>query len=203
MQDFFISSVIELRCNQTSRTHVRWTLANCTSASCLTLHPQQIDPAIHTSFAELSVPARTLPFGLYELRLHVTMNISGNITASQAAYVRITPSGFTANLVQLGTSMITSGVRQNLRLNPGLYSVDRDGFPFNASVGLRCTPSFVRVASLVVIRIGATHTIVDCMIEVNFHISMAYCSPSMIHGWICQIHHVSIIDLDFDLTAWA
>jgi hypothetical protein len=134
MQDFFISSTVELRCNQTSLAHTYWALANCTSVPCLPLTPQQIDPTIRTSFTELFIPARTLPFGLYELRLHVTMNVTGNVTASQAAYVRITPSGFTANLVQLGTSMITSGAQQNLYLNPGLYSIDRDGFPFNASV---------------------------------------------------------------------
>jgi hypothetical protein len=138
MQDFFISSTIKLQCNRTSVMRTRWALANCTLGPCLQLPPEQIDPTIQTAFTELYIPARTLPFGLYELRLHVTMNVTDNVTASQAAYVRITPSGFTANLVQLGTSMITSGTRQDLHLNPGLYSVDRDGFPFNASVRSAC-----------------------------------------------------------------
>jgi hypothetical protein len=138
MQDFFISGTVELQCDRTSLTSVQWKLANCTAGPCLLLTSQQIDPSIQTTFTELSVPARTLPFGLYELRLHVTMNLTDNITASQAAYVRITPSGFIVNLVQLGMSMITSGARQDLHLNPGLYSIDRDGFPFDASVGLGC-----------------------------------------------------------------
>jgi hypothetical protein len=50
--------------------------------------------------------------------------------------VRITPSGITANLVQLGTSMITSGYEQDLLLNPGSYSVDLDGNVFNESVSI-------------------------------------------------------------------
>lgn len=51
-----------------------------------------------------------------------------------SAYVRINPSGITANLIRLGTSMITRGHDQDLQLNPGLYSSDSDGYPFNASV---------------------------------------------------------------------
>jgi hypothetical protein len=130
--------MIELRCNRTSFTRTHWTLADCSSSSCLPLTPQQIDPIIQTNFAELFIPARTLAFGLYELRLHVTMNVTENITASQVAFVRINPSGFTANLVELGISLITSGTQQDLHLNPGLYSIDRDGFPFNASVSVAC-----------------------------------------------------------------
>jgi hypothetical protein len=57
-----------------------------------------------------------------------------NLTSSSSIYVRITPSGITANLVQLGTSMITSGYQQNLTLNPGNYSIDLDGYQLNASV---------------------------------------------------------------------
>jgi len=56
------------------------------------------------------------------------------LITSTSVYVVITASGITANLVQLGTSMITSGHEQNLLLNPGTYSVDPDGYVFNESV---------------------------------------------------------------------
>jgi predicted phage tail protein len=56
------------------------------------------------------------------------------LTTSSFVYVQITQSGITANLVQLGTSMITSGYEQDLNFNPGTYSVDPDENFFNASV---------------------------------------------------------------------
>ena len=87
-----------------------------------------------TTFSELYVPARTLAYGLYELRLIVTMIQSSTMMSSAAAYVNINPSGITANLVQLGTSVITRGSGQELVLDPGQYSVDPDANTFNASV---------------------------------------------------------------------
>jgi hypothetical protein len=56
------------------------------------------------------------------------------LTTSSSVYVQITPSGITANLVQLGTSMITSGHEQDLKFDPGTYSVDPDENVFNSSV---------------------------------------------------------------------
>ncbi|CAF1380176.1 unnamed protein product, partial [Rotaria sordida] len=53
--------------------------------------------------------------------------------SSSSAYVRITASGITANLVQLGTSMITRGSQQDLLFDPGTYSVDPDEDSFDAS----------------------------------------------------------------------
>ena len=87
-----------------------------------------------TTFSELYVPARTLAYGTYALRLTVTMLQSSSMTSSATAYVSINPSGITANLVQLGTSVITRGFEQELVLDPGQYSVDPDQATFNASV---------------------------------------------------------------------
>ena len=56
------------------------------------------------------------------------------LSSSVSAYVKITPSGITANLVPYGTSMITRGHGQDLTLDPGTYSVDLDSNAFNASV---------------------------------------------------------------------
>ncbi|CAF1599303.1 unnamed protein product, partial [Adineta ricciae] len=129
-QDFSIVSRIDLNCNISSSVNSQWTIKNCTS-SC----SQQIsaDPNIITTFTELFVPARTLPYGLYEFNLTITMLNMTNVSASSVVYVQITPSGITANLVQYGTSMITHGTGQNLQLDPGNYSIDADGAIFDAS----------------------------------------------------------------------
>ena len=66
--------------------------------------------------------------------LTVTMAVSPDLTSSSFAYIQITSSGITVNLVQFGTSMITSGYQQNLTLDPGTFSVDLDENIFNAAV---------------------------------------------------------------------
>jgi hypothetical protein len=109
----------------------KWTINNCT-LNCSYQLPN--DQTIITTFSELYIPARTLLYGTYELKLTIKMTILPNLISSASAYVKITPSGITANLVPFGTSMITRGHQQDLILNPGTYSVDLDGNTFNASV---------------------------------------------------------------------
>ena len=130
-QDFYISSHIQLNCNSSLSTIIQWTIVNCTSYCSSEI---LLDQTIATTFSELYIPARTLPYGLFELRLTVMMTISSNLTSSQSAFVKITPSGITANLVRFGTSMITRGHEQDLLLDPGSFSVDYDTDTFNASV---------------------------------------------------------------------
>lgn len=89
-----------------------------------------------TTSNELYVPAKTLPYGTYQLTITVSMVAASYLRSSASAYVTITPSGITANLVQYGTSMITSGHQQNLLLDPGTFSIDPDAIIFNASVSL-------------------------------------------------------------------
>ena len=64
------------------------------------------------------------------------MVVASHLRSSASAYVIITPSGITANLIQFGTSMITRGQKQDLLLDPGTFSVDPDATTFNASVSL-------------------------------------------------------------------
>ena len=79
------------------------------------------------------IPSNTLQYGIYELELRVTTIDNSSLTSSSSVYVEISPSGITANLVPLGTSVVTSGDQQNLILNPGNYSKDPDEFEFNSS----------------------------------------------------------------------
>jgi hypothetical protein len=130
-QDFYISSYLQLNCNSSLSTITKWTISNCTS---LCSSQIQIEQIIITTSSELYIPARTLPYGTYQLTLTVSMTSAQHLTATASAYVTITPSGITANLVQFGTSMITRGHQQNLILDPGTYSVDPDATVFNSSV---------------------------------------------------------------------
>jgi hypothetical protein len=131
-QDFYISSNIQLNCNTSLSTITQWTIYNCTATFCS--FPIQLDQTVQTTFSELYIPARTLPCGIYQLKLTVTMMASLNLTLSSSVYVKITPSGIIVNLIQYGTSMITHGHEQDLLLDPGTYSVDLDTDTFNASV---------------------------------------------------------------------
>jgi predicted phage tail protein len=98
-----------------------------------------MDRSLITTLSELYIPSRTLAYGIYQLNLTVTMSISSSLTSSASVYVQIKASGITANLVQLGTSMITNGHQQDLKLNPGMFSIDPDSNTFNASVSNNST----------------------------------------------------------------
>jgi len=124
--------MIQFNCDSSLSTITKWTVKNCTSSFCSI----QIDlnTNIITTLSELYIPSRTLAYGIYELTLTVTIVGSPNLKSSSSAYVSITASGITANLVQLGTSMITRGSQQDLLLDPGTFSVDPDEDSFDASV---------------------------------------------------------------------
>ncbi len=124
-------SIIALNCNDSLTIKTQWTINNCTSNCSYQI---QLDPSILTTFSELYIPARTLVYGIYKLQLTVTMIKYPLLKTTVSVYIRITPSGITANLVQLGTSMITSGFGTDLTLDPGSYSVDPDRNVFNTSV---------------------------------------------------------------------
>jgi len=130
-EDFSIVSVIEIHCGNSLSIITQWTIKNCSSVCLYQIEP---DSKIITTLSELNIPARTLPYGLYELKLTVTMANMSNTTSLSYAYVKIIPSSMTANLIQYGTSMITSGHEQDLKLDPGTYSVDPNENVFNANV---------------------------------------------------------------------
>jgi hypothetical protein len=133
-QDFTISSMIQLNCDISLSTTTKWTIKNCTSTICS--FEIILSQKVITTFSELYIPSRTLPYGIYELTLTVIMTDVSSLKASSTAYVRITATGITANLVQLGTSMITRGDQQDLLLDPGSFSVDPDEDSFDASVSI-------------------------------------------------------------------
>jgi len=131
-QDFSIVSNIELNCNTSLLTNIKWTITNCNISTCSS--QVQVDQSVITTLSELFIAAKTLAYGTYELKLTVTMSAVPNLTSSAWTYVKITASSIQANLLQFGTSMITQGYQQNLALDPGTFSVDPDAATFNASV---------------------------------------------------------------------
>ncbi|CAF3991133.1 unnamed protein product, partial [Rotaria sp. Silwood1] len=130
-QDFYISATLTLNCAESLEIEAKWSIFNCTP-NCTV--QATIDPSINLTLNELFIPARTLSYGVYELKLTVTMQALSNLFSSQSAFVKINPSGITANLVKFGTSLITSSYEENLILDPGKHSINPDETMFNASV---------------------------------------------------------------------
>ena len=132
-EDFYIGSYLQLQCNASLSTMVQWTIHPCTSV-CSPVS-QLISQSVVTATTELYVPAQSFDLGTYMLRLQVSMLAVPQLIATASAYVTVTPSGITANLMRFGTSMITLGRGKDLLLDPGTYSDDPDVLAFNASVG--------------------------------------------------------------------
>ena len=131
-QDISIDSMIQLNCDISLSTILRWTIKNCTSNSCPFI--VTLSSNIVTTLSELYIPSRSLDYGTYELTLTVTMTDAPNKTISSAVYIRITATGVIANLLQMKSSMISRGTKQDLFFDPGTYSIDLDEESFDATV---------------------------------------------------------------------
>jgi len=79
-----------------------------------------------TNTATLTIPAMTLPYGLYKLTLRVELGSSHLFDVQQSTYVRITKSPIIARIVANGMSEITRGANTRITLSPERYSVDPD-----------------------------------------------------------------------------
>jgi hypothetical protein len=124
-EDIYISSNIDFICNDSYSIVIKWTIHDSSQT--------ELDiPKVEHH--ELYILSLTLPFGLYEFKLIVTTISLSTTIESKSLFVRIIPSNVTVNLIQSSTSLITHGHEQNLKLNPGSYSIDHDGYAFNATV---------------------------------------------------------------------
>ncbi|UJR18466.1 hypothetical protein I4U23_005372, partial [Adineta vaga] len=125
-RDFYILSNIKLNCSKfRSQIKSEWKIENNRNEYKTNL--------INLIRTDLYIPPFILPYGIYKFTLSIQMISSPTIQSSKSIYIQINPTGITANLVPLGTSMITSGYEQDLQLNPGNYSKDQDDFPFNST----------------------------------------------------------------------
>ena len=121
---FYIESIIQLNCKDSLSTITQWTVKSNDS------FPMEI----FTTFSELFIPARTLPYGIHELELIVTMTDYPWLTTTTSVFVQIIRTNIIPNLVQFGTGMITHGYEHDLLLDPGKYSIDSDENIFNFTV---------------------------------------------------------------------
>jgi hypothetical protein len=73
-------------------------------------------------------------YGLYEFQLTVSVSISSTIIESKSLFVQIISSDIEPHLIPYETSMITIGYEQDLKLDPGSFSIDPDQYSFNRNV---------------------------------------------------------------------
>ena len=123
--------MINMKCLDSPVIETKWSIFNCT-LNCSV--KADIDPSIITTFSEIFFREKSLPYGLYQMTLTVTMVQVPSIKAEVSYFVRIKPSGINANLLKYGTSFVSSGEDKNLTFNPGLHSINPDESEFNASV---------------------------------------------------------------------
>ena len=130
-EDFYLTSLVEFNCTESRSISFHWSIFNCSSSSCFQFFP--IDRRLLSTMttSEFDIPPRTFLYGIYGFRLILTVATT-NVRRNQSVFVQIIPSDPRANLLPLGTSMITRGEGQDLQLNPGIYSEDEDENEFNA-----------------------------------------------------------------------
>lgn len=156
-EDIYISSNIEYDCHQSISMTTQWVIHSTSSG---------ID--FNSSMSrELYIPSRTLPLGLYEMKLTVTVF---NISSSQSVFVRIVPSGIAANLIEYGTSMITHGYQQDLKLDPGKFSIDFGRVDFNPNVSLLSNCEYLS-SDFLLHRTGTMNTTIGSMVRIHGHSS--------------------------------
>jgi hypothetical protein len=132
-QNVFISSNIELNCSTYNRMTSEWTISSCNS-SCTIL--SSFEPQVIRTFSEIFIPARILVVGIYELRYTVRMSHAYQLVSSNIVYIQITPREIRGKMLPFEISMITRGYEQDIKLDPGQYSIDSVHSIFNATV--RC-----------------------------------------------------------------
>ncbi|UJR16760.1 hypothetical protein I4U23_003660 [Adineta vaga] len=127
-EEIFLSSFVEFNCDKPFFVYPKWTISNFS-------HDISLNSLfIETTYQDLYIPPSTLSVGRYHIKLTVSTSILSNIISSKPIFIHIVPSGISLNIIPHGLLMITHGYQQDLQLNPGKYSVDHDGYPFNANV---------------------------------------------------------------------
>ena len=87
-QDFYILSTIKLNCNNSLSAIKKWTIRNNTMNNYSEIN---FDKRVLRTLSELYIPSNTLLYGIYQLKLTVTMTEYPNLTNSASVYVQINP----------------------------------------------------------------------------------------------------------------
>lgn len=161
-QGFYITSDIKITCAESELFYTEWVIHNCNSTCSF---PIQTHRSIGNKTTELFIPSKTLDYGIYQFNLTVRMSAFPNtMVQSAVAYIEITYSNITANLIKYGTSIITSGRMKNLTLDPGQYSTNPDEGRFDPRVSNKLCIFSRTHKTFLLDRIGAMSIHVDHMI---------------------------------------
>jgi hypothetical protein len=161
-EDIYISSNIEFDCNDSFSIIRKWIISD---SSNLELYI----PEVERTHNELYIRPFTLSYGLYEFKLTAIITPSSTTIESKSLFVQIIPSNITVNLIQSATSIITHGHEQDLKLDPGSYSIDHDGYTFNANVSFPIISEYI--FAFFFNRIGITNILVEFMVYMSHLIS--------------------------------
>ena len=125
--DLYLNSLIEFDCYKPFSIALKWTVYDSFKTELLL-------PKVEEGYSDLYIPALTLSYGLYEFKLIATIIPSLTTIESKSLFVEIIPSDITVYLIQSSTSLITHRQEDDLKIDPGNYSIDHDGYAFNTSV---------------------------------------------------------------------
>ncbi|RNA09695.1 polycystin-1-like isoform X2 [Brachionus plicatilis] len=131
---FSIVGITKINCKLSLQNIRQWTLFSVKESNGEVIQQISIVSNPTSSFSELVIPSKILPFGLYKFVFKVKMlgqNI--DLTAFQVeidTYVKIVPSGIVVQVFPGGMTKIRRGIDQNIILDPTFYSYDLDSvFP--------------------------------------------------------------------------
>lgn len=136
-QEIHVTAFVILNCTHGSQLHWKWIVLQCAP---ICRDEVSLTDSIETTTDELTIPARMLAIGFYELRLRVTSTATPVINVSISVFIEMTHSSVVTNLVATDTAMLVHEYQQSLLLNPGKLSVDSNtlGIDPNVITRLRC-----------------------------------------------------------------
>lgn len=126
-QYFYMSSTVKIDCNESIFITSKWTIHRCNR----TIEYPQL---LTNKSGELFIPPRTLEFGFYEIKLIVTINNRVDLSTEAKLYLNVIRSNVIVRLIPSEVSLVTHRYGQNLKLDPGSFSIDPDSDSFNANV---------------------------------------------------------------------
>ena len=75
-----------------------------------------------------------LDYGLHEIKLTVTINNLTHLSTEAKIYLNVVCSAVIVRLIPSDVSSVSHHHRQDLKLDPGSFSIDPDADTFNTSV---------------------------------------------------------------------
>ena len=130
-EDFYLTRHVQFTCTEKPLTTSSWDVLSC-SLTC----PNATQ--LFKSGARISnhvfIPAQTLSFGHYELRLTVKTLTSPPLTTTLIIDFDILPTNILTRLLPFDIPTITHHQQEDLLFDPGKYSIDPSTITFDSTV---------------------------------------------------------------------